>query len=144
MSGQWRNHDWERKLWSDRWQDLWCWPISDGEYRLLPPRCLQNYDTKVNTYVFNPCYRIQMCKFTLIAECTELPVSQSVNQTTLDFYPLLLVSSWCYTSTTFKSTHFNLDRDLSYVPFQLTYWKIKKNSSNVSLVFEASKLKYFL
>lgn len=44
---EWCHYDWDGQLWSDWWQDLRCWPLSDGECQLLPPRRLQDHITKV-------------------------------------------------------------------------------------------------
>lgn len=44
---EWCHYDRDGQLRSYWWQDLWRWPIPDGECQLLPPRCLQDCITKV-------------------------------------------------------------------------------------------------
>lgn len=44
---EWCHYDRDSQLRADRRQDLRCWPVPDGECQLLPPRCLQDYITKV-------------------------------------------------------------------------------------------------
>lgn len=50
LPGEWCHYDRDGQLRPDWWQDLWRWPIPDGERQLLPPRCLQDYITKVRLW----------------------------------------------------------------------------------------------
>lgn len=47
LPGEWCHHDRDGQLRPDWRQDLWRWPIPDGERQLLPPRRLQDHITKV-------------------------------------------------------------------------------------------------
>lgn len=47
MSWKRRHHGRDSQLRPDRWQDLWCRSIPDGERSVLPARRIQNYVTKV-------------------------------------------------------------------------------------------------
>lgn len=50
LPGEWCHYDRDGQLRPDRRQDLRCWSIPDGERQLLPPRCLQDYITKVKLW----------------------------------------------------------------------------------------------
>lgn len=50
LPGEWCHYDRDGQLRPNWWQDLWRWPIPDGERQLLPPWCLQDYFTKVKRW----------------------------------------------------------------------------------------------
>lgn len=60
MSWKRRHHGRDSQLRPDRWQDLWCRSIPDGERSVLPARRIQNYVTKVTfsflELMFGSCF----------------------------------------------------------------------------------------
>ena len=56
LPGEWCHYDRDGQLRPNRRQDLWRWPIPDGERQLLPPRCLQDYITKVKRWAEEGSY----------------------------------------------------------------------------------------